>query len=127
MNKELTCINCPIGCHLIIELDQDQKPIQVTGNRCIKGKEYAIQELSEPKRMLTTTMRVINGEKPLVSVRTSIPIAKDLIFQVMDIIDNTKLKAPIMIGDILIPNILRSNVDIIATSNNKLAINHLDK
>ncbi len=120
MHEELICINCPIGCRLDIELDDQGNFISVSGNLCPKGKEYAIKEMTAPVRTLTTTIRIENGQYPLVSVRSDKPLPKDSLFDVMDIIDHTIKKAPIKIGDILISNILGLEVNIIATSNNPL-------
>ncbi len=120
MHKEIICINCPIGCHLDIELDDQGNFISVSGNLCPKGKEYAIKEMTAPVRTLTTTIRIEYGQYPLVSVRSDKPLPKDSLFDVMDIIDHTIKKAPIKIGDILISNILGLEVNIIATSNNPL-------
>ena len=111
MKKELICICCPRGCHL--EIDTDSK--EVTGNFCPRGKTYAINELTCPKRTLTTTMLVTNGDLNVVSVRTDKEIDKSLLFEAMKIIDSTKVEAPINEGQILISNILNTGVNIIAT------------
>ena len=77
--KEFTCIVCPRGCSLSIDDDKN-----VTGNTCPRGKEYAINEVTNPKRTITTTIRVSNRVDTVVSVKTSEAVPKDLIFKVME-------------------------------------------
>lgn len=111
MKKQMICINCPRGCQLEVDLETKE----VTGNFCPRGKEYALNEITCPKRTLTSTMQVINGDVKMVSIRTDKPIDKNLLFQAMDEINKKVVSAPINIGDILINNICSTNVNIIAT------------
>lgn len=112
--KELTCIICPRGCRLSIDDNNN-----VTGNFCPRGKEYAINELTNPVRTITSSIRVINKEDTLVSVKTSGPIPKGKIFDVMKEIDKIGVEAPTHIGDIAKKDILGLGVDIIITKNIK--------
>ena len=107
MKKELTCIACPLGCSLIVTLEE-KKVLSVVGNTCPRGKEYAINECTAPKRMVTTTIRCENGE--LVSVKTSQPIPKEKVFEAMEIINSTVAKLPLSVGDVIIPNLFGSSV-----------------
>ena len=116
MPKEMICIVCPIGCHLTIEFDENNKPINVTGNSCPRGAAYAIKECTSPERILTTTIRVHDGVCPLVSVKSSTPLPKAKLLTAMNVINQLTVEAPINIGDVLIKNILDLNVDIVATS-----------
>lgn len=109
---KMICINCPNGCELTID---DNK--QVSGNLCNKGKEFALNELSNPKRTLTTTIKTVFPSCPVVSVRTNKPIKKGLIFEAMHIINNTVIDKKLHINDVVINNILDSGVDIIITTN----------
>ncbi len=109
--KELTCIVCPRGCHLYI----DDK-LKVSGNFCKRGETYAIEELTHPSRILTTTMLVENRNSKLVCVKTNKKIPKEKMFDVMTKINNQTVKAPCKIGDKAIENILGLGVDIIFTS-----------
>ncbi len=108
--KELICIRCPRGCHLTIDDNNN-----VTGNFCPKGKEYALEEITNPKRMVTSFVRVSNRKDTMLSVRTNKPIAKDLMFDVMGVLEHFKVEAPIEIGTVLINDIFDTGVDIIAT------------
>ena len=110
--KEMTCIVCPRGCHLVVDDD-----LNVTGNFCPRGKAYAISELTHPVRMITSTVRVINRENVVASVKTSEAIDKDKMFDVIDLINSLSIEAPCHVGDVLIHNVFGTNVDIIITKN----------
>ena len=108
--RELICIVCPRGCHLQVDDNNN-----VTGNFCIRGKNYALNELTDPKRMVTSTVEITGGVIKRLSVITSAPISKTRIFDVMEIIKKQKVNAPVMIGEVIIPHVLNLGVDIIAT------------
>lgn len=110
MIKEFTCIVCPRGCTLRIDADHN-----VTGNACIRGKQYAISEVTNPVRSLTSSIRVTNRESTLVSVKTSDQIPKSKMFEVMAEINKLSIEAPTHIGDVVKENILGLGVDIIIT------------
>ena len=116
MKKEMICIGCPMGCYLTV--DHDGKTIRdVSGNRCKVGLEYAEKEISNPERTLTTTVKVKNGNLPLVSVRTNKPIAKNKIFDVMNLLAKIEVETPIKIGDPIVRNVFDTDVNIVATKN----------
>ena len=77
--RNLTCIGCPMGCALLVEMN-GKEIISVTGNTCKKGAEYAVKEVTDPTRIVTTTVRVKNGSMPVVSVKTAQDIPKGKIF-----------------------------------------------
>ena len=110
--KELTCIVCPRGCRLTIDDN-----LNVTGNFCPRGAEYAKNELTNPKRMITSFMRVKNREDTVVSVKTSTSIPKGMIFEVMEEINKVGVDAPTRIGDVAIKDVLGTGADIIITKN----------
>ena len=110
--KEFTCIICPRGCRL--QIDESNN---VTGNFCIRGKQYAISEVTNPVRTITTSIRVNNREDVLVSVKTSGPVPKGKIFDVMKEIDKLSVSAPTHIGDVACKDILGLGVDILITKN----------
>jgi CxxC motif-containing protein len=113
MKKEMTCIICPRGCSLTVEFEGNT--VKVSGNACPKGEQYAIDETTNPRRTITSTIPVINREDTMVSVKTASPIPKGQIFEVMQHIRAQKAVAPIKIGDIIIKDIC--GTDIIATKN----------
>lgn len=113
MKAEFICTRCPMGCLLQVTLEEEQ--ITVTGNRCPRGESYGKKEMQNPTRVVTSTIRVENGEIPMVSVKTKEDIPKDKIFEVMEVIRKTKAVAPILLGDVLIQDCAGTGVDVIAT------------
>lgn len=116
MKKIFTCIICPNGCEIEVELDKD-KIINIEGATCKKGKEYVNQELINPQRNISSSVKVVNGDLDIVSVRLNNTIPKNKIFEVMEEIKKLQIEAPVKIGDIVEKNILDLNVDLIATKN----------
>ncbi len=114
--KEFICISCPMGCHLSVD-DSDKSNIIVTGNTCPRGKIYGINEVTRPKRMVTSSVKVINGIDLVVSVKTKEAIDKNLIFDVLNELKDIEVKAPIKIGDVIIKNVLNTGIDVIASRN----------
>ena len=105
--RELTCIVCPLGCSIKVELDND-KVVSVTGNTCPRGKLYAENECVNPERTITTTMRTDTGT--VIPVKTDKPVPKNKMFEVMELINGKTAHLPVNIGDILIENVFGSNV-----------------
>ena len=113
--RELTCIGCPMGCQLRATLE-DGVVTAVTGNTCPRGKEFAISEMTAPKRTICSTVRTAFADAPVLPVRVSADIPKDRIFDVMDAIRAVTVTERIGRGDVVIPNVLGLGVDVIATS-----------
>ncbi len=111
--KELTCIVCPQGCRITAQMDGGSVT-GITGNWCKRGERYALAELTDPRRTLTTTMRVRGGG--LVSVKSKDTLPKDRLLDCMKAVNAAEATAPIEIGDVLIKDILGLGVDIVATS-----------
>ncbi len=112
---DMTCVVCPIGCHLKVTVDENGNFLSVTGNRCPRGEAYAKEEITDPKRVLPTSVKVIGGELPLTSVRTEKAIPKRLIFSAMKVIKSIQVNAPVKRGQIILENILDTGVNVIAT------------
>lgn len=112
MTRELTCIICPRGCALKAELKKG-KFVNVSGNGCKRGAEYARTECCNPKRTVTSTIRCENGR--LVSVKTSRSIPKERVAECMKMIAASTCSLPIHMGDIIIKDVF--GADIVATSN----------
>ncbi|KUK13795.1 MAG: DUF1667 domain-containing protein [Synergistetes bacterium] len=116
MTKEMVCILCPNSCNLIVtQSDKNPDGLKVENALCPKGKEYAHNELFNPKRTIASSILVEEGELPLVSVKIDKPIPKSKIFEVMKEIKKAKVKAPVKIGDILIKNVAGTDANVIAT------------
>ena len=99
--RELTCIGCPMGCQLTAVMD-GSRVTEVTGNTCPRGDAYARKECTHPARTVTGTVRVTGGLLPVVSVRTRA-------------LCRVHLTAPVHAGDVVIPNVLGTGVDVVAT------------
>ena len=113
--KVIRCIVCPTGCQ--IQAIPKGSEIAFEGYTCERGLEYAQQEYFEPKRILTTTIRVQNGFLPLIPVRSDKPILREKLDDALIEIAKTQVSAPIEMGDILIENILGLESNIIASRN----------
>jgi len=114
--RDLVCVSCPIGCAITVELDDEGQVLSVTGNTCKRGDSYARQECTHPERMLTSTVKVTNGRLPVVPVKSSVPIPKELLFDCMNEINKVTVTAPVKIGDVVLKNILNTGADIVATN-----------
>ncbi len=113
MEKNIICIICPRGCQLKAKIVSDI--ITVEGNACKRGENYAIAECTNPLRTVTSIVRVANRTDTMVSVKTLGAVPKDKIEEIMEIIRNTQVEAPVKIGDVIISDIY--STDIIATKN----------
>ena len=114
--KELICIGCPLGCNLKVEIS-DNAEMKVSGNNCPRGGIYAKKELTNPTRVVTSTVKVENAAIAAVSVRTESDIPKSKIQECVAALKNVELQAPVKIGDIVIENACGTGVNVIATKN----------
>ena len=112
--RDMTCIVCPLGCQLHVELDGD-KIVSVSGNTCPRGKQYAIDECTHPMRTITSTARTENGE--VIPVKTDRTIPKELMFDCMKEINKAVVKLPAKIGDVAVENILGTGANVVVTAN----------
>lgn len=112
--RSLTCIGCPLGCTVTVELDNGQITA-VTGNTCKRGDDYARKEVTRPMRVVTSTVRVTGGDIPVVSVKTERDIPKEKIMNIMRSLTDISVPAPVHIGDVILKNAAQTAVDIIAT------------
>jgi CxxC motif-containing protein len=112
--RRLICISCPVGCELDVTLDEG-KIVDVEGNSCKLGLDYAEQEIFDPRRMVASTVRVKNGFHPLVPVYTEKPIPKPKIFEVLAQLRDIELEAPIAVNDVVIENVLDTGINVIAS------------
>ncbi|MDO4267235.1 MAG: DUF1667 domain-containing protein [Eubacteriales bacterium] len=113
--RELICIGCPLGCPLTVTIDGEK--ITVAGNTCKRGEDYGKKEVTNPTRVVTSSVPVDGGEIPMVSVKTREDIPKGKIFDCMAEIRRASIKAPVHIGDVVIHDCAGTGVDIIATKN----------
>lgn len=114
MTKNLTCIICPMGCQLEVSVSGENEGISVSGNACPRGEAYARKELTAPERTLTCTVAVKGGKSPLVSAKTKGEVPKEQLLSCMEVVRRTVVSAPVKAGDILVRDILRTGIDVIA-------------
>ncbi len=116
--KELTCICCPIGCSITVEMDGKEVK-SVSGNNCPRGDAYARKELTAPSRIVTSTVKVAGGDRPVVSVKTASDVPKEKIMDVIREISKVELTAPVHIGDVVVTHVAGTDADIVATAENE--------
>ena len=112
----LICIGCPLGCPLTVEME-GREVVSVTGNTCGNGRKYACKELTNPTRIVTTTVRVLGGTQNAVSVKTASDIPKGKIFDCVRALKAVEIPAPVAIGQVVLSNVAGTGVDVIATRN----------
>jgi CxxC motif-containing protein len=110
--KEITCIVCPKGCTLTV----DGANGKVTGNSCDRGKDYGLAEVTNPTRVLTTTVAIDCATASRLPVKTSAPIPKGKLLEAMAVIETIRVTSPVQIGDVIYPNLLDTGADLIACS-----------
>ena len=112
---EITCISCPMGCDVELEVDDNDEIVEMEGATCKAGEKYVKNEYYNPTRILPTTARVKGGVLPLVPVKSEEPIPKGLLDEAMVKIAEVELEAPVKLGDIVVEDILETGVNIVAT------------
>ena len=112
----LICIGCPLGCPLTVEMEGNEVK-SVSGNTCPRGDPYAKKELTNPTRIVTSTVRVAGGKLAMVSVKTESDIPKGKIFDCVKALKDVEVIAPVKIGDVIVENVAGTGVNIIATKN----------
>ena len=114
--KNLICINCPLGCPLTVTLDNGEV-VKVEGNTCPRGEASANKELTNPTRIVTSTVKVKGGKLAMASVKTAADIPKGKIFDCVRAIRDIELEAPVAIGEVVLADVCGTGVDIVATKN----------
>ena len=112
MKRELTCIVCPRGCQMTVELE-GKSVLSVAGNFCPRGKTYAETECTHPTRTVTTTVKCADGS--LLSVKTDRPIPKENMMDCMKIINATVVSLPVSVGDVILSDVFGAKI--VATQN----------
>ena len=114
-DQKLTCIGCPLGCSISVSLSDNGEVSEITGNTCKKGEEYARKEVTNPSRVVTSIVKINNGDVNMVSVKTAEDIPKGKIFDCMEALKKVTVTAPVQIGEVIIKNVWGTGVDVIAT------------
>ncbi len=111
---DIICVTCPKGCTLKV-LHEGNKVVDVLGGGCKRGKEYAICELQDPRRMVASSVRVNKGLHPLVPVYTEKPFPKPLIGKLGSVLRDVTLTAPVKINQVVMENVLGTGINVIAS------------
>ena len=112
--RELICIGCPMGCLLTVQMENGEV-VSVTGNTCKRGDDYARKEVTNPTRIVTSSVKIEGGTLAAVSVKTRQDIPKEKIFDCVKALKDVTVKAPVHIGDVIVSNVADTGVDMIAT------------
>ena len=114
--KDMICIVCPIGCKMeVTENKSSDEGYDVSGNQCLRGKVYGVKEMTNPTRVLTTTVKIEDGSLSRLPVTTKGAIPKGLMMEAMKEINKVTVSAPIKVGEIIIKNLLDTGIDVAAT------------
>lgn len=115
-SRNLTCISCPMGCSITVEMEGGEV-VSVTGNTCKRGEIYARKEVTNPTRIVTSTVKVKGGKADMVSVKTREDIPKGKIFDCVKALKGVEVEAPVHIGDVIVPDVAGTGTDMVATKN----------
>lgn len=113
MIKEFVCTVCPRSCRLKVDLENKT----VSGNSCARGERYGLSEAFHPERTLTSTVKITGAATERCPVKTSAPIPKEKMFDIMKALNNVSVKAPKKIGDVIVENVCDTGADITVTKN----------
>ena len=109
------CIGCPLGCRLELDETDEGDVVEVRGSSCRKGDRYAMQEHSDPRRLVTTTVAVDGGRWPRLPVKTTGEIPRGLVVDACRALRQVRLQAPVQLGDVVATDLLGTGVDVVAT------------
>ena len=114
MKGKFTCIVCPTSC--VVHAEWNDTELQSTDHaQCKLACDYVRSEIFDPRRTVTTTVRVDDGDLPLVSVKTDPPVPKAKMFEVMQHLAQVVMKAPVNIGDIVVADVRGTGCNVVAT------------
>ncbi len=116
MTRKIICVACPLGCEVLVELNEAGELQQISGNNCKRGVSYAQAECTHPTRPFTSTVRVEGGNLPLVSVKSAEPIPKAMMLACAEATKRIVAKAPVAMGDVVLANAAGTGIDLLATN-----------
>ena len=114
ITEKMICITCPMGCSVEVTREGDTL-LSVDGNTCKRGEDYVRRELTDPRRMAATTVRVKDGVHPLVPVYTASAFPKPRLFELLDALRQVELEAPVSMDQVVLANALDTGIDILAS------------
>lgn len=113
MKKDITCIVCPRGCRMTVNNIDGQYIVE--GNSCIRGSKYGVDEVTNPRRVITSTVRLNGSYLNMLPVKTDGSIPKDMMFDIMKVLAEITVTTPVNVGDVIVKNVLDTGVDIVST------------
>lgn len=112
--KEYTCVACPKGCTVEVEYEDDEIR-EISGYSCLKGKEYVEDEFHDPRRILTTTVKIKNARYPRIPVRTETGVPKDSLDCCLDALNEVQLEAPVDIGETVVEDVCSTGISVVTS------------
>lgn len=109
--ENIICTLCPKGCYLTVDLKNET----VSGNTCIRGKFYGISELTAPMRTLTSTVKIKGAICRRCPVKSSADVPRELVPEIMKLLNDIELTAPVKLGDVILKDVLQTSADIVVT------------
>ncbi len=113
MEKEVICLSCPNGCHIVVRYEDGKYFYE--GAKCERGESYAYQEVTDPKRVVTAVVSTDSEVMPFIPVKTDAPISKKYINSLLREIYRKKVKIPVHSGDVLIRDFQGTGVNVVIT------------
>jgi CxxC motif-containing protein len=113
--EKIICIGCPMACETTLKVNDEGEVVKVTGYKCKEGRQYVLEEHRTPVRVFTSTVLTENSSQPLLPVRTNRPILKTKLNEAARALIGVKAKPPVTVGQIILPNLLNTDADIVAT------------
>lgn len=110
--RNITCTVCPMGCSLVVSKVNGE--YKVEGNTCKRGAKYGVEEVTNPRRVITTTVKLNGGYLNLLPVKTNDSVPKELMFDIMKLLDNVEVNAPVSVGDVIVKDVLGTGVDVVS-------------
>jgi len=116
IEENIICIGCPLSCRATLRIDDRGEVFEIKGYKCKEGRQYVLEEYRNPVRIFTSTILTENSNQPLLPVRTDRPILKSKLIEAVFALFRLKAKAPVRVGQVILPNLLNTGADVIATN-----------
>jgi len=115
VEEKIVCIGCPLGCRTTLRISDRGEVIKVLGYKCNQGRQYILEEYRNPVRIFTTTVLTEKSSRSLLPVRTNRPILKSRLREATLTLVGVKAKPPVKVGRVILPDLLNSGVEVVAT------------
>jgi len=115
VEENIICIGCPLGCRTTLKIDDRGEVFEIMGYKCKEGRQYVVEEYRSPVRIFTATVLTENSALPLLPVKTDRPILKSKLKEAVLALVRLKAKPPVKVGQVILPNLLNSGINIVAT------------